>query len=166
MKGDDGTAVIGWTVYPYAVKYRVYYRNANGSWLALGTTKDLTFTDTTIKNGETRIYTIRAIGSDGQFCSDFKSDGWSFCTYPSMKKITSLKAGGAKLTWDKYPGAVYYRVYEITQSDYKRIKEVKTEYCIDESIVKGQNKAYTIRALDKDKNFISYFNTKGWSFTK
>lgn len=41
-----------------------------------------------------------------------------------------------------------------------------TEYCIDESIVTGQNKVYTIRALDKDKNFISYFNTKGWSFTK
>ena len=166
MKGDDGTAVIGWTVYPYAVKYRVYYRNANGSWSALGTTKDLTFTDTTIKNGETRIYTVRAIDSNGQFCSSYKSEGWSFNNCPNVKAITNVKAGGARLAWDKYYGATYYRVYEVTSSGYKRIAETTSKSYVDTSIVKGQTKTYTVRALNSKHEWVSYFNEDGWTFTK
>ena len=84
LTSDASGIVIKWNKVTGASTYRVYYKDANGSWQRLGSDiKGTTVTDSDVQYGKSETYTIRAVNSKGDTISGFKSSGWSAAyTYP------------------------------------------------------------------------------------
>ena len=72
------------------VFYRVYYKNAKGSWTRMITTAATHFVDTDVHVGKTFTYTIRCVSPEtGEFASDYNHTGWK-ATYYEAPVITSM----------------------------------------------------------------------------
>lgn len=77
--------------------------------------------------------------------------------------INSAVNSGASvyLNWEKVSGAVRYRVYRKTTGAYQKIAEVSSGPYSDKNVVSGTTYYYTVRALDKNSNFIGAYDTTG-----
>ena len=87
----SGGAKITWERYGNNTSYRVYYRKAavyNGTWdekysssgwTRLATVNGNSYTHKDVKDAEIGIYTVRAVDTNGNFTSNFFSQGWENC---------------------------------------------------------------------------------------
>ena len=103
------------------------------------------------------------------FVSDFNRDGYSnvFIAPPAISSIENID-GGVKIKWSKNSYVPNYRVYRKTKNtSWTRIGSTKNGSFTDTTATSGASYTYTIRALDKKDNFISYFNSgKGITYVK
>ena len=151
---------LSWLSYPSASVYRVYYRTSNG-WNRIASVSGLSYTDTSVKNGETRVYTVRALDSDDDFISDFKREGWSN-RYYSAPVIRSLSADvkGVRIKWSRASGAEDYRVYRKTSNGWNRLTQTSDSEYIDTTAVSGKTYTYTLRMISADGEvFMSDYNS-------
>lgn len=159
---------ISWSKYDSATKYRVYVRNGS-SWSRIGETTTTSFTHNSLKNNTTYVYTVRALDKKNNFVSDFNRDGYSnvFIAPPAISSIENVD-GGVKIKWSKNSYVPNYRVYRKTKNtSWTRIGSTKNGSFTDTTATSGASYTYTIRALDKKDNFISYFNSgKGITYVK
>lgn len=159
---------ISWSKYDSATKYRVYVRNGS-SWSRVGETTTTSFTHNSLKNNTTYVYTVRALDKKNKFVSDFNRDGYSnvFIAPPAISSIENVD-GGVKIKWSKNSYVPNYRVYRKTKNtSWTRIGSTKNGSFTDATAASGASYTYTIRALDKKDNFISYFNSgKGITYVK
>lgn len=159
---------ISWSKYDSATKYRVYVRNGS-SWSRVGETTTTSFTHNSLKNNTTYVYTVRALDKKNNFVSDFNRDGYSnvFIAPPAISSIENID-GGVKIKWSKNSYVPNYRVYRKTKNtSWTRIGSTKNGSFTDTTATSGASYTYTIRALDKKDNFISYFNSgKGITYVK
>ena len=159
---------ISWSKYDSATKYRVYVRNGS-SWSRVGETTTTSFTHNSLKNNTTYVYTVRALDKKNNFVSDFNRDGYSnvFIAPPAISSIENVD-GGVKIKWSKNSYVPNYRVYRKTKNtSWTRIGSTKNGSFTDTTATSGASYTYTIRALDKKDNFISYFNSgKGITYVK
>lgn len=159
---------ISWSKYDSATKYRVYVRNGS-SWSRIGETTATSFTHNSLKNNTTYVYTVRALDKKNNFVSDFNRDGYSnvFIAPPAISSIENVD-GGVKIKWSKNSYVPNYRVYRKTKNtSWTRIGSTKNGLFTDTTATSGASYTYTIRALDKKDNFISYFNSgKGITYVK
>lgn len=148
---------IKWDPVAGAYSYRIYYRVEDG-WKRLAAQKKTEYTDTSVGNGETRIYTVRCIDEKGDFVSDFHAEGWSNTYYapPEISSVTSAD-GGLLIAWEPTEGVAAYRVYrKPLNGSWGRITEQTTESSyLDTTAEKDVIYAYTLRCLDADGNLIS-----------
>lgn len=156
-------AKITWGAEKGADYYRLYYKNADGGWTRLASKYKLEFVDTSVKDGETRVYTIRCLNEEGEFVSGFSKTGWSN-TFYAAPEITSVSysSGAYKLSWQAQEGVAAYRVYRRTVgSSFARIVDsVADSDFTDATATSGKVYAYTLRCLDADGNVISGFVSK------
>ncbi len=132
--------------------YRVYRRGAGStSWTYLGTTKNLYFIDSAVKNknGEYYRYTVIA---DGGYHSKFDTTGLYLrrLANPTLNSATSSSAG-ITVKWGKVAGSSGYYVYRKTaNTTWTRIAVVKgvngLSY-LDKTAKKGTTYTYTVRAV-------------------
>ena len=132
--------------------YRVYRRGAGStSWTYLGTTKNLYFIDSQVKNrnGEYFRYTVIA---DGGYHSKFDTTGLYLrrLANPTLNSAVSSKSG-ITVKWGKVAGSSGYYVYRKTaNSTWTRIAVVKgvngLSY-LDKTAKKGTTYTYTVRAV-------------------
>lgn len=159
---------ISWSKYDSAAKYRVYVRNGR-SWSRIGETTTTSFTHNSLKNNTTYVYTVRALDKKNNFVSDFNRDGYSnvFIAPPAISSIENVD-GGVKIKWSKNSYVPNYRVYRKTKNtSWTRLGSTKNGSFTDTTAASGASYTYTIRALDKKDNFISYFNSgKGITYVK
>lgn len=159
---------ISWSKYDSAAKYRVYVRNGN-SWSRIGETTATNFTHNSLKNNTTYVYTVRALDKKNNFVSDFNRDGYAniFIAPPVISSIENID-GGVKIKWSKNSYVPNYRVYRKTKNtSWTRIGSTRNGSFTDTTAVSGTSYTYTIRALNKKDNFISYFNSgKGITYVK
>lgn len=159
---------ISWSKYDSATKYRVYVRNGR-SWSRIGETTTTSFTHNSLKNNTTYVYTVRALDKKNKFVSDFNRDGYSnvFIAPPAISSIENVD-GGVKIKWSKNSYVPNYRVYRKTKNtSWTRLGSTKNGSFTDTTAASGASYTYTIRALDKKDNFISYFNSgKGITYVK
>lgn len=159
---------ISWSKYDSATKYRVYVRNGS-SWRRVGETTTTSFTHNSLKNNTTYVYTVRALDKKNNFVSDFNRDGYSnvFIAPPAISSIENID-GGVKIKWSKNSYVPNYRVYRKTKNtSWTRLGSTKNGSFTDTTAASGASYTYTIRALDKKDNFISYFNSgKGITYVK
>lgn len=117
----------------------------------------------------TYVYTVRALDKKNNFVSDFNRDGYSnvFIAPPAISSIENID-GGVKIKWSKNSYVPNYRVYRKTKNtSWTRIGSTKNGSFTDTTATSGASYTYTIRALDKKDNFISYFNSgKGITYVK
>lgn len=160
--GEKG-AQITWDPVAGADYYRVFYRSADGGWIRLATLRQTTFLDTSVKNGETRVYTIRTLNEEqNNYTSDFDSAGVSntFFACPVIKTIECFD-GGVKLTWDRTAGAPYYRVYrKVGSASWSKVAQTSGGAFTDTNVTSGTVYRYTLRIISADgSRYLSFFNS-------
>ena len=162
ISGFSNTATgtrITWNSYSGAVKYRVYVFNGK-SWNRVGESTTTNFTHNSLRDGVTYRYTVRAMDKNNKFVSDYNKDGYSN-TFFAPPVISSLQNvfGGVTVKWSKNSAIDSYRIYRKTKNTgWKRIGNSDNGSFTDTTAASGINYTYTLRALDAENNFASYYN--------
>lgn len=159
---------ISWGKCSGASKYRVYYLQ-NRSWKALGNTTATSFTHNKLKSETKYTYTVRCLDSKGNFASGYDKNGTSniFLNPPKISSLANIN-GGVEIKWNTLKDADSYRVYRKTKNtSWTRIGNTESNTFKDTNVQSGVAYTYTIRCIDKDGNFASYFNNgKSITFVK
>lgn len=159
---------ISWGKCNGASKYRVYYLQ-NRSWKALGNTTATSFTHDKLKSETKYTYTVRCLDSKGNFASGYDKNGTSniFLNPPKISSLANIN-GGVEIKWNTLKDADSYRVYRKTKNtSWTRIGNTESNTFKDTNVQSGVAYTYTIRCIDKDGNFASYFNNgKSITFVK
>lgn len=156
----ENGARLTWLKYSGAAKYRVYYKTSTG-WTRIAQVSGTSYTDTSVKAGETRIYTVRAIDSSDAFVSNYNTEGWSnrFYSAPVIRTLTNT-TDGVKITWDRASGAQLYRVYRKTNGGWVRLTQTDASEYIDTKAASGTSYTYTLRMVSADtESFMSGYNS-------
>jgi fibronectin type 3 domain-containing protein len=93
---------IQWKAFAGAAKYRVFYKNDNGKWAKLGDTTGLYYDHKSARLDEKYVYTVRAIGSDGAYCSSYYTSGVTGrkSNPPTISKVENI-AGGVTVSFTR-----------------------------------------------------------------
>ena len=166
--GANGIKVT-WKQAEGAVKYNVYRRTADTKWTSapLATVSGTSFTDKTVKAGETYIYTVRGIASDGKSLSTgYDKNGVTATALPATVKLTGAKASGSSIvvTWSKAEGAVRYRVYRQAagESSWTTLTSSATGTSYTDKKAKaGVTYTYTVRALNAANGLSAGYDKNG-----
>ncbi len=159
---------ISWGKCSGASKYRVYYLK-NKSWKALGNTSATSFTHNKLKSETKYTYTVRCLDSKGNFVSGYDKNGTSniFLNPPKISSLANIN-GGVEIKWNTLKYADGYRVYRKTKNTgWTRIGNTEDNTFKDTNVKSGTAYTYTVRCVDEDGNFASYFdNGKSVTFVK
>ena len=159
---------ISWGKCSGASKYRVYYLK-NKSWKALGNTTATSFTHNKLKSETKYTYTVRCLDSKGNFVSGYDKNGTSniFLNPPKISSLANIN-GGVEIKWNTLKYADGYRVYRKTKNTgWTRIGNTEDNTFKDTNVKSGTAYTYTVRCVDEDGNFASYFdNGKSVTFVK
>lgn len=163
----SGGIEITWNPVKGAEKYRVYYKGSKG-WTKMADVSGTSYVDTDVSAKHWYTYTVRCVSSDGtRFMSDYDADGARcyLAETPVIDHFTT-RMDGIDITVDAIKSLV--RIYRKTSNGWKRIAEFDTQdYSVfrDTDVEPGKTYTYTVRKVDEDGNFVSWFNTAGWSHT-
>ena len=159
---------ISWGKCSGASKYRVYYLK-NKSWKALGNTSATSFTHNKLKSETKYTYTVRCLDSKGNFVSGYDKNGTSniFLNPPKISSLANIN-GGVEIKWNTLKYADGYRVYRKTKNTgWTRIGNTEDNTFKDTNVKSGTAYTYTVRCVNEDGNFASYFNNgKSVTFVK
>lgn len=145
-----------------ASKYRVFIKE-NGKWKKLGDTTS-SIVNKNVKYGSTYTYTVRALNASGSYISGYYNAGFT-AAYLKTPKITKLAQdmGGLRLTWSAVSGADSYRIFykDSYTTSWEYLDDVTGTSFIDYWCVPGEIYTYTVRCVDKNGNYVSYYDTVG-----
>ena len=155
----DGTKV-SWSAYSGAAKYRLYVYSGN-TWKRVGESTKLNYTHTSLNNGTTYIYTVRALDKNNNFISDYSRQGYANTFYapPAVSKLENVY-GGVNVKWNGNSGIDSYRIYRKTNnSGWRYIGDAYGSTYLDNSAVSGTNYTYTVRCMDSNGKLVSSYNS-------
>ena len=155
---------ITWSKVDRAYRYRLFYHNGT-QYKTLTTTADTFFIHTDVVSSQEYTYTVRCVGADGAFESDYVKEGFknTFLSVPVLKRPTNV-ANGIKVSWKPLSGAQCYRVYRKAPSDTSWVKIADTinSFYIDKNVKNNTSYTYTVRCITKDgSKFESSFDANG-----
>ena len=160
-----------WTATPGATKYALFHRigkNAVG-WTKVGTFTGTTGDDTTLKtnyDGQEVYFTVRAIGSDGQYLTGYHPTGWKKIYIVSPYAMTIIdKVDAVYLTWSSGKTAKKFLVYRRLESEKKWHLIATTtarSYTDTKDLASGTQYRYTVVAYDAKGNQSGYYSP-GWA---
>ncbi len=165
LENREDSVKIGYTKYPGAVKYRVFIKSGN-TWKGLGNSTCLSYIHKVSANNSTFVYTVRAIGKDGSFISGYNKQGYThkFVVTPSITKIENID-GGSKLTWPAKSGVNYRVFYRDSNNNWRKLAKLTTNSYVHKNLKNGAKWTYTIRYENSKGEFVSPYNSKGWTNT-
>ena len=108
---------------------------------------------------------VSIVGAATVDTEDVGSNGWKLDT-PSGIKAVNEGPVGRRITWNPVKGVSYYRVY------YKNSKGNwvgmgnTTQTVFYDTHPTQSGDTYTVRCIDEDWNFESYYDTKGYTITE
>ena len=153
---------IKWDPVPGASLFRVYCKSGS-SWVKLQDTNEYSYLDKNVKNGSRYTYTVRCLSRDGsRFISDFDHDGKSATYYAAPILKLSNAEDGVSIKWDAVSGASKYRVYYKGSKGWTKLTETASTSVLDKDVKSGTNYTYTIRTLDSNGNFLSWYYENGF----
>ena len=159
VKNEKDGIRVNWNGVSGAKEYIVYRKTANTGWTRLGVTKELSFVDSTVKNGTAYYYTVKAQSkeyywSSGKvkYPSAYDKTGLKIkrLSVPELTKITN-EADGVRVYWSKVTGADGYYLYRrVTGTkDWTRIATIKNGSTVsykDTKAAAGKTYDYIIRS--------------------
>lgn len=154
----NGTKV-SWSEYSGAAKYTLFVFDGT-KWRRVGDSTKLNYTHTSLNNGTTYIYTVRALDKNNKFISDYSRQGYANTFYapPAVSKLENVY-GGVNVKWNGNSGINSYRIYRKTNnSSWHYIGDAYGTSYLDKSAVSGTNYSYTVRCLDKNGKLVSSYN--------
>ena len=158
---------ITWNPVKGAEKYRVYYKGSKG-WTKMADVSGTSYVDTDVSAKHWYTYTVRCVSSDGtRFMSDYDANGTRFYLLetPAIDHFNT-RMDGIEIVVDAIKSLA--RIYRKTSTGWKRIAELDTQdnsVFRDTDVEPGKTYTYTVRKVDEDGNFLSWYNTSGWSYT-
>ncbi|MBQ8538710.1 MAG: hypothetical protein IJ433_03565 [Ruminococcus sp.] len=157
---------ITWSKIDNAYRYTLFYHNGT-QYKALTTTADTSYIHTGVVSGQEYTYTVRCVGADGTFESDYVQNGFKtvFLSPPVLKKPVCV-TNGVRVSWLPLSGAQCYRVYRKGPSDTSWVKlaDTATPFYVDSNVKNNTSYTYTVRCISKDKSkFDSSFDANGKS---
>ena len=162
LENTDKGIAISWATVTGAAKYRIFVKNASGTWTKLATVKDATtYTDTTAKDGKSYTYTVVGLDSAGRLMNDYGTGKTIKRVVPKKVMDITLKsvAAGVKISWKAYDGAGKYRVFrKNAEGNWDMLATVKEEgvlYYRDTTAVDGETYTYTVVAMTSGGTAIS-----------
>ena len=162
----DGVQIT-WDSVKGAAKYRVYYNGSKG-WTKMADVTGTSCVDTDVTAKHWYTYTVRCVSSDGQsFTSDYDPNGAKFylAETPIIDYFSTRMDG---INIEVWASKAIARIYRKTSNGWKRIAEIDTQDdCVfrDTDVEPGKTYTYTVRIVDENGVFLSYYNTSGWSYT-
>lgn len=162
---DGKNITIKWESISGAFKYRVFYKNGT-SWKTIADTEFTSYKWSGGKLGTVYYFTVRCIDSNGQYNSSYDASGFKFnfiLKTPLINKVTTSDSN-ATFSWDKITGAVKYRFFKKNGSSWKKLGETTTNSYTVKSLVYNETDTYTVRCIDTSGNFVSSFDSKGYTF--
>ena len=155
---EDGVK-LKWDASKGADFYRIYYKNKESdSWTRLASKYLTEYVDTSVKDGATRIYTIRCLNEDEDFVSDYVGKGFATTFYapPAITNVTAQDKNNL-VEWKARDGVAAYRLYRKTLGgSWDRMFDSITDSSYpDTKAETGKIYAYTLRYLDDNGNLIS-----------
>ena len=150
-----------------AEKYRVFRKETGTGWKKLGDTSAAAYTDKTAVSGTRYWYTVRCISNDGktfQSAYDTAGKAVTYVAAPVISRFENINTG-TKISWKVSKGAKYYRVFVKNGSSWKSLGDTANTYFIAKDRVSGTKYTYSVRAMNANKQFVSAYNTTGWSYT-
>ncbi len=99
-----------WSKTTGADSYRIYRKIKDGSWKAIGNTKELNYIDKTAQGGTLYYYCVRAINEAGVGATCKTTKSIKFLDNPVLGTPVS-SANGVELKWSKTVGAGGYEIY-------------------------------------------------------
>lgn len=129
----------------------VYESNLNDSFYFLG------------KNGKLMaVYAIYWVAGSGRYYRLAELN--AYASTPKIAKFTNVNSG-VNMTWNKSAGAAKYRVFAKTSAGWKKAADVASNSYTYKTAASGKKYTFTVRAMDKNGNFISSYNNTGFSYT-
>ena len=163
-----------WNAVKYAQKYRIYYLNRYNQWTRMAETASTSYLDKAVNNGAAFTYTIRCVDNYGNFISDYNKNGWKV-RYNCLDtpQITDLENNpeGVKITWGAVTNTisedpVQYRVYyKNSKGGWTKMEQTTDTSYVDYAVADGKKYTYTVRCVDAAGDFMSKYNTTGWTYT-
>ena len=146
---ENNAVVFNWDKLPGASGYRIYFKNADGKWVALKTVSASNTSYTAALESNFNKYTFGI----KPYAKTAKGTVWG-SSYTTVK--TSLASSGKAeivnatstinsitLTWNKIEGADGYRVYAYKNG----------EYSVIDRTYGGENTTYTVSGLNSDSDY-------------
>lgn len=155
----NGTKV-SWSEYSGAAKYTLFVFDGT-KWRRVGDSTKLNYTHTSLNNGTTYIYTVRALDKNNKFISDYSRQGYANTFYapPAVSKLENVY-GGVNVKWNGNSGINSYRIYRKTNnSSWHYIGDAYGTSYLDKSAVSGMNYTYTVRCMDSNGKLVSSYNS-------
>ena len=165
-------------------KYRVFRRDASGTvWKQMGDvagSKDgVTFTDTTVVNQGSYVYTVRCLAENGSYASGFRENppdapSAKFYNTPVLSSavvVSKVSSGNGtiKVNWQPVEGIKDYRVYrrhqrkDGTWSNWIQVGDVSSATSYEDTPPASNFLyKYTVRCLDSG-SLVSYYDGNGVS---
>ncbi len=141
--------ILTWNEFAGADKYRVYRKNASGSWSKLGVTESTHFTDANAAVNEKNTYAVLAVGQDGTVLTGYGKGKTIKFVIPSVDPVAIVKSSGVRLEWFTVVKAEKYQVCRKTKStDWAVVGTTSGLSYTDKSVESGKTYYYAIVALD------------------
>ena len=148
--GTNGITVT-WNAVSGAARYRVYRKTGSGGWVGLADVTGNSYVDSTVVNGTTYTYTVKAY--NGSIWSSFDAAGVSATASgvfgaPELKGAAS-GSNGITVIWNSVSGATTYRVYRRTGSGgWTGLADVTGNIYVDSAVTSGTTYTYTVKAYN------------------
>ncbi len=138
-----------WNAIDKASYYNVYRKVPNGSWYYIKSVVNNSYVDTTAKNGQEYIYTVRAC--KGKVLSPYYAGVSVKFLSPADFKSVYNAADGVKLTWNKNSASSGYYLYRKVNNGkwawYTSVRNGNSTSYIDKNVSSGNTYCYRIRAF-------------------
>ena len=149
---SSGKPTLTWKAVSGAASYEIYRaESADGSYALLGTTKNLTYTNTGAKDGVTYYYRVVAVNGSSRsgYSGAVKGQNIPVPPAPVIKIGNSATSGKPMLTWNAVSGATSYKVYRATSQNgtYSLLGTVTTTSYTNTGAQPGVTYYYKIKAL-------------------
>lgn len=159
---------LSWKAVEGYSRYTVFYNDDDGSWNRLATVNGTSFTDTTVKNGTRRNYTVRAADTYGNPVGKYNMEGWeiSYFSAPKIELITNSRdSNGAAVyvpianLYDGYnlSDRFEYVLYRYADSKWEEVtsKDEETGHMlfIDNKVKNGKKYTYKVRVRNIDTGY-------------
>ena len=160
---------VTWTKIDGVSVYRLYRREAGGSFSQVTQVGTNSAVDTSAVSGKTYYYTVRCLNDAGNaFVSGYDTTGTKFMVLatPVLGSAVATK-GNVKISWNVVGGAKGYYVYRKTDAgEWKGIATISngsTNGYNDKTATPGITYTYTVRAFNGSDR--SWFDTAGVTVT-
>ena len=154
---------LSWNAVEGATEYRVYYKNAKGSWTRFAETADTSCVDDVVALNTEYIYTVRCVNDKGSFISDYNKDGWKYTyTGGSAPEALTLEntADGIRISWNAVEDVPRYQVCYLGAGDvWKPLTLTDTTSVTDTDVNPGWHYSYAVRCVGPRGNVISDYNS-------